>query len=464
MKNTVTILRESLFSIIRRLVEEPERYARKPGRDFTRKRTLTPAVLIQLIVTMDEKSIWKGLLGHFRRRIDTPSASAFVQQRQKLLPSALEDLFHRFSDHLRPQKKFRGYRLLAADGSSLKSGAYPADKDAYRSGTERQHGWNLFHINALFDLENGIYTDVIVQKEHTKHESRALREMAVRSAITDPVIVLADRNYEAYNNFACLEKRGWKYLIRIKDHERKNAYGLKLPDEPEFDLPIRMTLGRLTPQQLRQQGIPVPEHYYRLPNSIPFDFLGTESTDFYPFSSSVRFLSKTDRNPCFLGTESTDFYPFSTRIVRLTLKDGRTQLLITNLDAEQFPLSALRELYAQRWGIETSFRELKYTVGLIHLHSRKSDLVLQEIFAAFTVFNFTQAVAWSADEGCGHSKYKRRVNFAHAVYLCCEALRGKSAEITGLLERTLTPRRPDRFYPRPKITGNRLSAMYVSAR
>ena len=73
MKNTVTILRERLFSIIRRLVEEPERYARKPDRDFTRKRTLTPAVLIQLIVTMDEKSIWKGLLGHFRRRIDTPS-------------------------------------------------------------------------------------------------------------------------------------------------------------------------------------------------------------------------------------------------------------------------------------------------------------------------------------------------------------------------------------------------------
>ena len=57
MKNTVTILRERLFSIIRRLVEEPERYARKPGRDFTRKRTLTPAVLIQLIVTMDEKGI-----------------------------------------------------------------------------------------------------------------------------------------------------------------------------------------------------------------------------------------------------------------------------------------------------------------------------------------------------------------------------------------------------------------------
>lgn len=437
MKNTVLTLRERLFSIIRRLGETPERYARKPGRDFTRKRTLTPEILIYLILTMDEKSIWKGLLGHFRRRIDTPSASAFVQQRQKLLPSALEDLFHQFSDQLRPQKKFRGFRLLAADGSSLKSGAYPADEDAYRPGTERQHGWNLFHINALFDLGNGIYTDVIVQKEHTKHESRALCQMVERSVLTAPVILLADRNYEAYNNFACLEKRGWKYLIRIRDCNRKNAYGIKLPDEPEFDLPVRMTLGRLTPQQLRQHDIPIPEHYYRLPNSIPFDYLDAESADFYEFSA---------------------------RIVHLQLKDGRAQLLITNLDTEQFPLSALRELYAQRWGIETSFRELKYAVGLIHLHSRKSDLVLQEIFAAFTVFNFTQAAAWSANEGCGSSKYRRRVNFAHAVYLCCEALRGRAGEVAGLLERTLQPCRSGRFYPRPKITDNRLSAMYVSAR
>ena len=90
--------------------------------------------------------------------------------------------------------------------------------------------------------------------------------------------------------------------------------------------------------------------------------------------------------------------------------------------------------------------------------------MLQEIFAAFTVFNFARAAAWSADEDCGSSKYKRRVNFAHAVYLCCEVLCGKSVEITALLERALTPRRPDRYYPRPKIADNRLSAMYVSAR
>ena len=209
MKYTAAALREILYSMIRRIGEKPERYARNPGKDFTRKRELTPAVLIRLIFTMDEKSIWKGLLGYFQRKADTPSASAFIQQRQKLLPSALEDLFRQFTDYLQPQKKFRGYRLLAVDGSSLKSGAYPEDTEAYRPGTERQHGWNLFHINSLYDLENGIYTDVLVQKEHTKHESKALCLMAERSGITGPVLLLADRNYETYSNFACLEKRGW---------------------------------------------------------------------------------------------------------------------------------------------------------------------------------------------------------------------------------------------------------------
>ncbi len=421
MKNTAATLREILYSMIRRIEERPERYARNPGKDFTRKRTLTPAALIYLILTMDEKSVWKGLLGHFQRRIDTPSASAFVQQRQKLLPAAFEDLFRQFTDFLRPQKKFRGYRLLAVDGSSLKSGAYPADPEAYRPGTEHQHGWNLFHINVLYDLENGIYTDVIVQKEHTKHESKALCQMAERSGIAGSVILLADRNYEAYNNFAHLEKRGWKYLIRLKDHDRKNAYGVKLPDQPEFDLPVRLTLGRLTVRQLKQRGLPLPEQYYQIPGSVTFDYLEPEA-------------------------------------------DGSTQMLITNLDPAQFPLSALQMLYAKRWGIETSFRELKYTVGLIHLHSRKSDLVLHEIFAAFTVFNFTQAATWSTNEAWGRSKYERRVNFSHAVYLCCEALRGKTGEITNLLERTLQPRRPNRSCPRPKISGNRISPMYVPAR
>ena len=79
--------------------------------------------------------------------------------------------------------------------------------------------------------------------------------------------------------------------------------------------------------------------------------------------------------------------------MRLRLKNGNTETLITNLDQAKFPPAVLRNFYARRWGIETSFRQLKYTVGMVHLHSKRPELILQEIFSAFIIFNFTQA-AW----------------------------------------------------------------------
>ena len=437
MKYTPKLLRGMLHSLIQKMGEHPENYVRRPGRDFTRPRTLTFETVISLLLTMSENSIGKVLIGRFQNSEKTPSAPAFVQQRQKLLPAALETLFHRFTALLRPEKTFRGYRLLAVDGSSLKSAAYPADPASYRPGTPRQHGWNLWHMNALFDLENGIYTDLIVQKEHEKNECRALCQMAERSRVSGKVILLADRNYESCNNLAHLEKQGWNYLIRVRDKHRTVAYGAPLPDQPEFDIPLKLTLGRLTPRQLEVQGIAVPESYYRIPPTMTFDFL---------------------------ELNSADFYELSFRIVRLRTDSGNMETLITNLDPGQFPLSALKALYARRWGIETSFRSLKYAVGLIHLHAKKPDLVLQEIFASFLIFNFTQATAWAADTSQSPSKYKRHVNFSDAVFACCAFLRRSAADPLPLLRRKLLPIRPGRTAPRPKISDNRFSACYASAR
>ena len=437
MKYTPIVLREMLRSLIRKLGETPERFVRRPGRDFTRPRTLSFETVISLLLTMSENSVGKVLMERFQNREDTPSASAFVQQREKLLPTAMETLYRRFTACLRPAGRFQGYRLLAADGSDLKSAAYPGDPASYRPGTARQHGWNLWHLNALYDLQSGIYTDVIVQKEHEKDEKAALCAMVDRSAVSGPVILLADRGYEACNNLAHLEKKGWNYLIRLRDKNRAVAYGLKLPDTAQFDIPVRITLGRLTARQLEQQGIAVPASYYRVPPQMTFD----------------------DLEP-----ESSGFAALSFRIVRIETENSNSELLITNLDPKRFPPAALKRLYAMRWGIETSFRSLKYAVGLIHLHAKKPDLVLQEIFSSFLVFNFTQASIWAADTAQGASKYKHRVNFSDAVFACCAFLRQPISDPLPLLRRKLLPVRPGRTAPRPKITGNRISSCYASAR
>ena len=368
MEHTAKGLRKKLISLVKRLGKTPEEYASRPGRDFTRRRALGFENIILLLLTMGSESVGKNLMEVFRFQEKAPSAPAFVQQRKKLLPEALETLFHEFTSQLHPEKKYQGYRLFAVDGSSLKSAAYPQDPLSYLPGTDRQHGWNKHHINALLDLENGIYTDIFVQKEHEKNENKALCEMASRSLVSGPVIVLADRNYGSLNNLAHLENRGWNYVIRLK--ERGSVFGVQLPDSSVFDVPVTLTLGRLSKRQLEKEGAPIPENYCHITSQRTFDFLPVGSREFY----TLRF-----------------------RIVRIETGDGKTETLITNLDPQKFSPDVLKALYAKRWGIETSFRSLKYTVGLIHLHSKIPLLILQEIFAAFLLFNFTKAVSWGVE-------------------------------------------------------------------
>ena len=53
----------------------------------------------------------------------------------------------------------------------------------------------------------------------------------------------------------------------------------------------------------------------------------------------------------------------------------------------EFSTEEIKELYALRWGIETSFRELKYAVGLTSFHSKKHEYIIQEIWARLLLYN-----------------------------------------------------------------------------
>lgn len=102
---------------------------------------------------------------------------------------------------------------------------------------------------------------------------------------------------------AHLENRGCKYVIRLK--ERPSAFGVKLPDFPEFDISVNLTLGRSTKRKLETKKIPVPAGYYPLTSQRIFDFL---------------------------PVESAGFYRLSFRIVRINFGNGKTETLLTNLD------------------------------------------------------------------------------------------------------------------------------------
>ena len=105
-----------------------------------------------------------------------------------------------------------------------------------------------------------------------------------------------------------------------------------------------------------------------------------------------------------------------------------------------------------RWGIETSFRDIKYAAGLLFFHSKKKELLLQEIYAKLIVYNFSELITGSIVVEKKDRKYDYKINFSVAIAICVEFLRrppvSPPMDVVTLIGRELVPIRPDRHNPR----------------
>jgi len=105
--------------------------------------------------------------------------------------------------------------------------------------------------------------------------------MVERSPIQRKTIVIADRGYESYNNFAHIKRKGWNYLIRVKDLKSNGILsGLRLPADGEFDQDVHLTLTKKQTREIKAH----PEIYKCIPSTSTFDFLDLNENLFYPIS------------------------------------------------------------------------------------------------------------------------------------------------------------------------------------
>ena len=157
-------------------------------------------------------------------------------------------------------------------------------------------------------------------------------------------------------------------------------------------------------------------------------------------------------------------YELKFRVVRFKLTESTYEVLITNLDKEQFDINELKKLYAMRWGIENSFRDLKYTLALSYVHSKKTEYILQEIFARLTMYNFAELITSHVIVKQKNRKYSYRINFAVAVRICRNFfLKNISPPVVeALLLQHLLPIRNGLSHPRGKRTYSAASFLYLS--
>lgn len=415
-------LRKTLENCIHELDSIHSLFVQNPNADFTRNRKITFSDTCRFLIGLQGKSMPNEVLDFFDHSVSAPTSSAFIQQRKKILTQAWEFLFHSFEQACSPFSDISryGFHIYACDGSDVNICRDPDDEETFIH--EGEKGYNAIHINALYDLLNHNYHDVIFQGRKKLHERSAFNTMVDRYQ-GPTAIFIADRGYESFNTFAHVIQAGQKFLIRMKDIESNGILGAyDLPDD-EFDTFIETTLTR----RHTKETLAHPEIYTILPPKTDFDFLD----------------------------ESTQYFKISFRIVRFKVTSGYV-CVATNLSEEDFPPDLLRNLYRLRWDEESSFRELKYTIGLVNFHSRIKELILQEIYARLILYNFCElVVSHTVVQTRGETKHSYKINFATAVNICKEYLKhgGGETEKMLLIQKHLTPIRPDRKYPlklRPK--------------
>lgn len=231
-----------LLSIINRQKENLTGLVVNPQKDFSLNRKIPYEKMMLSLLTMEGASLTSELLRQFGCDMSIATSSAFVQQRKKILPEAFEKLFFDFSKETEHTVNFKGHRLLAVDGTDIQIATNLSDTDSLIQTREGVKPYNLLHLNAIYDVMAHTYKDAVVFKKRIENENKALVKMVDRSSLSGNIIIIADRGYEAYNNMAHIQEKGWKYLIRIKDFQNYSSgilHGLELPDEDEFDEYIR---------------------------------------------------------------------------------------------------------------------------------------------------------------------------------------------------------------------------------
>ena len=426
------IVRGILLQLIHSMQQNLEPFVKNPQKDFSRKRALLFSDVIQIILTMAAHKMKRELYNYFSPIKKTvPYNSAFSQRREKINDNAFPHLLAAFNNAFPFRKKMKGLHVLAFDGSDLNVPAKATDCATYIPYNSRKGGYHQVHLNALYNLLEKRFADLIIQPRAEVNEIAAACDMVDRNPLEGPSLYICDRGYEAFNLMAHITEKGHYFLIRAQEISSGNSpyHRLSLPDKDEFDIDIQFLLTRSRRTIYRKN----PTKYKIINSKTRFDYIKPEDKE--------------------------SLYPLSFRLIKIKLDNGNFEYLLTNLPRESFRISEMKALYHLRWEIEKSFLFLKYGLCLNYFHSIKPERIYQEIYAKIILFNFTSLIVAAVpvpDRG-RFRKHKYKIAFTDAIYLCKDLLLGLQEwnYIVKELQRHLTQIRPNRQYQR-KIVSQRL--------
>lgn len=410
--------KKALLQSVDTIIDHKELYFKCPQKAFSRiqKISLWDTILFPMVADHNPTAV--ELLEYFPKKV-LPSQAAMTYRRNQLKSSAYKAVFDNFTSKLPRKKTFHDMQVIACDGTRLNTPYNPKDQDSFVDDIEGRRGFNQYHLTTCFDVMNEVFTDAVIQGYYSMNEKLALNEMMDRCKGTSNLLFVADRGFASYNVVAHAINDGHKFLIRLTQPMAQKIFcdTVNLDEVEICDIEDTFYVGRV-----RNKTSNTLRNYHFVHSKNKYDYIQEKNKTIDQFQA---------------------------RLVKFELPSGNTEYLLTNLSQKNISLEELKELYRMRWGIETSYRYLKYASGLVHMHSIKQDFIFQEIFAKLTLYNFCTAVKHCTRVKCSdQAKHSYKIEKTYLIKTCIRYLKDMLSGIIKLIEKRKVPVRAGRSFER----------------
>jgi hypothetical protein len=348
------------------------------------------------------------------------SASAYCQARARLDKATLALIGGQIAltlerHTLRAEHWLKGRTVKIVDGTTVSMPDTPENQSAWPQPTSQKPGLGFpqMKLAGLFSLASGALLDHATGDLHV-HENQLFRQMWIRLSRGD--IILADRGFCSYGALANLSRRGVDSVMRL--HQARAIDFRKGRRLGEDD---RLVIWERPPK--------------------PPTAFSPQEFDALPQTLVVRLIR-----------------------LRVAAEGFRTRTVVvatTLLDPELYPADAIRALYAERWGVELHFHQIKTLMSLDILRCKSPDLIEKELLIHLIAYNLVR-VLMQRSAHLHHVSLERisfkgsldtARHFADVIHAASSSPRKQQRlidDMLALIASDLLPGRPGRSEPRAK--------------
>jgi len=387
--------------------------------DFQRNRLLPFPNLIYYFLSMPKGSYQDELdrfyktmlqLDCFERMV---SKAALCKARKKLKHEAFIELNqisnHFFYENMSPET-WHGFNLLAIDGSTL---ALPHEKEiADHFGVLKPPNGKarpMARISQMFDVINKITAHAVISP--IENGERELAADHFLNLLPQDLILL-DRGYPAWWLFKLILSLNANFCARMSNTKWKEVRKFYNSGKRETIIHFKAPASSIA--QCKEMGL--------------------------------------------------DITPLKLRLIRVELKTGETEILITSLtDDQAFPFHIFKELYHLRWPVEEDYKILKCRIEVQNFSGKSVLSVYQDFHSKVLSKNLTAMTAHPVKKRIKNKtkgrKHPYQINFTQALSKMkivmvllfnqpARAVKKVISSIHHIFVETIEPIRPGRSFPR----------------